>query len=244
MAQQLHVVVALERNARTNSLGKLTSIYHDIQRTDVFTGRHRIYTPFAESQSDKDELLENKLPALTALEVLAKVRGLLEKPWDLGATRDASNMTATAPIVVGGETLVPDVPVVTLLTLEQELTKLRTALQPLPVLSATEEWQPRERYQIAVSKKLRNRKVMKSLVLVEATKEHPAQAQPYSEDEPCGTITTTEFSGAIDRAEKERLMDRINTLIEAVKAARAVANQTPVKELKLADKLLSYVFTG
>jgi hypothetical protein len=239
---QLHTIVALEQSARTTSMHGLTQLYHLTQQVSNFKGKFRVYTPFAESEPE--ETLESTLPALHAHKLLGQVRELLARPWDLGATRDATNMTAKAPIVVDGVTLVDNVPVVTLLTLHDQLVNLRTELANIPTLSPTVDWQngARQGLKVAVSKKPRTKKVMKSLVLHPPTKEHPAQTHAYSDDEVCGEIITTEFSGAIDPDEKDALLVRINKLIEAVKAARTVANQAEVVDFTVADELLSYVF--
>ena len=63
----------------------------------------------------------------------------------------------------------------------------------------------------------RTKKMQKPIVLYAATPEHPAQTQLITEDVIAGWWVLTRQSGAMPKPEKQRLQDRIDKLIQAIK---------------------------
>lgn len=241
---QLHTVVARERGVQTRAREELTRWYHMVQHAGTFMGSTREFV----SKNDDDvpsEPAETVLPPMTAAKAFRRIEKLLTESWDATATRDRSNMVAKADIVVGGTIVAEDVPLPFLLALEKQLTHMRTVFNSMPVLDPSKSWafdRDQGFSKAPETRKPRTRKVVKGAVLHEGNERHPAQVQAYNTDEVIGHTATVEFSGAIAAEDRENLIDRINTLIDATKAARTVANQSEVIDFKPATDLLAYIF--
>jgi hypothetical protein len=139
------------------------------------------------------------------------------------------------------------VPATYLLWLEKELTDLHTVISKLPTLDAGEDWEWSAGQDCYASKPTETRsskKMPRVLVKAEATKEHPAQTEVYSEDVVVGFWETVKFSGSLPAESVRKMTDRVNKLKEAVRVARAEANSHEVTDKKIANAALDYVFTG
>lgn len=242
---QLHTIVARQRGVAARTREELARLYGLAQHPPTFLGGTKEFV----SKNDEDvpnEPPETTLPSMTAQQLFRRVEKLLTESWDVMSTRDRSNMDASADIVVGGETLAENVPLSTLLSLEKQLADLRTVFTGMPVLDPAKPWTFDEAQGFAKTpetRKARTRKIVKGAVLHEGTEKHAPQVQAYHDDEIIGHTVTVEFSGAISPQDKEDLIDRTNALIDAVKAARTVANQTEVTDFRPANRLLGYIFT-
>lgn len=80
-------------------------------------------------------------------------------------------------------------------------------------------------------------------MLFPATEQHPAQTQLITEDVFVGTWSTIKISGAISHNDKQKLLDRVEELIIAVKSAREEANAKSFAgiSLKEGSTLLDYL---
>ena len=83
-------------------------------------------------------------------------------------------------------------------------------------------------------------------VVVNATPEHPAQVKELSLDKKIGVVVTQEWSSLITVSAKGDMLDRVEELLRAVKKARARANEmeVDVRQNKIGDSVLNYVFHG
>lgn len=246
----LSVLLALEKGARERAHQAKTALHREAQKPQLYDGLARVYSP----RDDDGEVLppENQHVRAHADDVLRQLADLLRRPWDLTATRDQTNRKAVADVTVtlgsGLEaTLLTDVPAVHLLWLEKQLADLHTFVAKMPVLDPGEQWT----YDSALGhhrsepKQTRHtKKVRRAHVLYEATEHHPAQVEPYTEDDAPGTWTTTKFSGALPWDRQRELLDRVVLLRDAVKAARERANLVQVVDVREADVLLRYVLDG
>ena len=93
-------------------------------------------------------------------------------------------------------------------------------------------------------KRLRCKKVPVPIELAKATDRHPAQVQLINEDVPVGYWNQTDRSGKISPAEKSDLLARLDTLIFAVKSARARANDTEIKRVNIGKRMVTFINTG
>jgi hypothetical protein len=82
---------------------------------------------------------------------------------------------------------------------------------------------------------------MKHKVLYDATEEHPAQLETWSEDIPIGKFTETLWSGMLSPAEKSAKLGRIDKLLRAVKKARQRANAVDVVDVTIGKELFNYI---
>ena len=144
--------------------------------------------------------------------------------FDIVATQDQANCIARANVTVDNVAVLKDVPVTTLLFLEKQLVDMHTFVEKLPTLDPGESWSYNpdvDHYASEPYQTSKTKKVMKNHVKAEATKEHPAQVETYTEDVIVGYWTTVKFSGAIPAKEKNEILDRVRKLQEAVKSMPA-----------------------
>ena len=86
-------------------------------------------------------------------------------------------------------------------------------------------------------------KVVKSRVLYDATKEHPAQIERWNEDERVARVETVHTSGMITSANKARYLRNLDKLIAGVKKARQRANCVETKSLKVSEAMFDFILS-
>ncbi len=239
---RLNQVVAIEKTAKSDAAKAIARVYHLLQKGELFAGVARTYQPLAEDGvrlPPESVKVKARAADLLADELrLAWVRLL-----DLVATKDLTNTKAKADIVVEGSVLATDVPVTYLLWLEKQLVDLSTLISKLPILDTTQEWHqdPDGVWATPVKQTVKTTKLPRNHVLAEATKEHPAQVQMYTEDVPVGTWSTITFSGAMPGEDQRVLLARVAALQAAVKIAREEANMAEVTEARVGAALFGYL---
>lgn len=240
---KLNQIIAIQNGRKTQAKEALTQAYHQLQKPDLLSGISRTYKP--KDESGEPQPPESKLVQLKVDDVISRVTRELTELFDIVATQDFANCSAKADIKVDGKTLVAGVPVTHLLFLEKQMTDLQTFIEKLPVLDAGERWgfdAAQDCYASEPFQTTRTKKVPKSHIKYEATKEHPAQVEMYFEDVTAGTWTTVKFSGAIPANEKNRLLERVRALSDSIKEAREAANGMDVEKKQIGDVLLGYIF--
>jgi hypothetical protein len=240
---KLNQIIAVAAGKKTQTQKAITEAYQNLQKSAQLEGISRTYKP----KDDEGEQFpaEKKLVQLKVSEAVRAVTAALTELFDVVATQDAANCSAKADVVVDGTAIVRGVPVTTLLFLEKQLVDIHTFVDKLPTLDPGEAWSysadvdhyVSEPYQTSKTKK-----IMKNHVKAEATKEHPAQVETYTEDVVVGYWTTLKFSGAVPAKERNEMLDRVKKLQEAVKCAREEANGMEVESKKLGGAVLQYVF--
>lgn len=237
-------VVAIQTAKRPITQSKVTELYRRIQKQDLFNGFVRRYTP----KDEEGEVLpdENKRIQATVDKCLEDFANTLGEMLDTVLTVDVANTNAVADITVDGYLIASRVPVTHLLFLEKQLVDIRSFLSSLPVLDPASSWVDdgkNDYWRAEPVTTVRTKKIRKSFVAAPATDKHPAQVEVYTEDEPVGTWTKTDISGAIPSTEKEGMISKVNNLIEAVKAAREEANATEVVRAEIGESLFSYLLS-
>jgi hypothetical protein len=240
---RLNQVIAIEKGAKGRADSTLMQADRRMKAPALLTGLSRTYSP----RDDDGEQLpsESTKVQLQVEEVLAEVRAVMVDLFDITATKDWGNCHALADVVVGGETLLEQVPVTYLLFLEKQLTHVHTFVARLPTLDPAEEWQYDKStglQKTAPRQTTRSKKVPRSQTLYEATPEHPAQVHMYHEDVVVGTWTLTAFSGAIHATRVRELLRRIEALQRAVKMAREQANVIEVTRQEVGQKIFDHIF--
>lgn len=240
---KLNQIIALQVGKKTAAKEALTQVYHQIQKPEPLTGISRSYKP----KDDEGEQLpaENKRVQISVTSLLKEVFPRVIDMLDITATLDKANMAATADLVVDGEIVLKAVPVTTLLFLEKQLIDLHTLVEKLPVLDPSERWifdAAQDCFSSEPSQTIRSKKIPKTHVKYEATDKHPAQVEMYSEDVSVGTWTTVKYSGAIQAAERNAMLEKVRQLQDAVKVAREEANSLVVGDVKIGEKLLGFIF--
>lgn len=239
---KLNQLIAIEKDVKSMASKAANQFYHSIQRTGSLMGITRNYRP-------KDEDGEMFSPEKTLVQ--ADVSSLLKhlansqtRVFDVTLSKDVTNCLAKADVVVDGVTVLEAVPLTYLLFLEKRLLDLHTMFASLPVLDPAQKWTYSETanaYEAEPVETTKSKKVVKVLTLVEATKEHPAQAKEYFEDVVTGYWTKVDFSGALPASRVAVLVERAEALREAVKKAREEANSIEVSDRKAGQKVFDFL---
>jgi len=240
---KLNQIIAVVNGKKTQTKKSLTDIYKKLQKSALFEGISRSYTP----ADDDGEMLppEKKNVQYNSKAAIDEAQQCLKDLLDVTATQDWGNCQARGTLTVDGETVLEDVPVTYLLFLEKQLVDMQTFVQAIPVLDSAEAWSWDENadcYATEPSFSNRTKKVPRSHVLYEATEKHPAQVEMYHEDVKVGEWRTTKFSGALAAQEKNEILQRVRRLQEAVKFAREEANSMEVDDVNIGNRVFDFVF--
>lgn len=241
---KLNQIIAIEKGVKSRSFQELTEAHHVLQKPALIAGISRTYRP-------KDEEGEQFPPESTKVqvkteEVIRQTVAILTKLFDVTATKDWTNCTARADVVVDGQTLLKQVPISYLLFLEKQLVDMHTFIKKLPILDAAESWTfdaSADCWATEPVQTVKTKKVPRNHVKAEATEKHPAQVEVYYEDVVIGYWKTVKFSGALPAKRVNELLERVERLQQAVKFAREEANNAEVEEQKVGEKVFQYLFS-
>lgn len=240
---KLNQIVAIEKGEKNKAREALTVAHRKSQQESLFLGLSRTYLPKDEEGEQLPPELQNV--QLTWQDAIRELESALTRMLDVSATKDWANCTARAHVKVGTQVVLEEVPVTYLLFLEKQLVDVRTFISKIPTLDPAQTWRFDENKAIYVTEAAqttRTKKVLKNHIKYEATEEHPAQVETYTEDVVVGTWDRVLFSGAIPAAKKKQLMGRINDLIEGVKFAREEANDVEITDVRVAKAVFEFVF--
>jgi len=242
----LHEVLAVESDLRNTANKILDEAGRTFDKASHFTETLKKYEPF--NDEDRDVVPEVHTEMVTTVhDKLQYVFDHLIRYIDAKLQKEATNQDAKADVVIGDRVIAENVPATMLLGLETELKGWRKVLNKIPTLQPGIKWEKDESKSDDVwvtaepIKTLRTKKVIKSKVLYDATKEHPAQIDKWSEDEAVGTFTKIEWSGMLSPAEKSELLSRLDSIERAVKEARQRANTTTLKKVRIGHAIFSYL---
>jgi hypothetical protein len=184
----------------------------------------------------------------TVKDKLAEVIEVIVAGIDANLSKEETNAAnvAKAELIIGDQNL-GTFSATSLLSLESHLSKIREMYQAIPVLDNTKRWDfdaQKSVYKTPEEIKFRSIKRPKVIIKYEATKDHPAQTELLHLDFQVGKYETVYYSGKITQTQKNSLLKRIDTLIEAVKVARAKANNVEVINIKFGRKLFDFIHGG
>lgn len=240
---KLNQILAIEKGVKNDAFLAITDVHQRLQKATLLAGISRTYRPRDE---DGEQLPpESTRVQLNADDAIKTVAVTLAKLFDVTATKEWTNSHAKADVVVDGQTLVTGAPATFLLFLEKQIVDLHTFVAKLPVLDPSETWEydlTTACYATPVTQTVRTKKIPRNHVLVEATKDHPAQVQVYTEDIGVGTWNTVKFSGALPARQVNDLRARLEKLQQAVKFAREEANSVAAQEQKVGATILDWLF--
>ncbi|MCX4244910.1 DUF7873 family protein [Paraliomyxa miuraensis] len=245
----LHEILAVEQDVKANAERARSQLIETFRtKQSHFTGMRRTFRPFSVDEAAGEEGGE-RLEAETQLaktvpEQLEQCLREVGKALDLGMQVDEANTRAKADIEVDGQVLLANVPATFLLQLERRLKEVQAVLKEIPCFDPVRIWS----VDPAADKKhvlraepvvtIRKKRARKYNVMVEATKEHPAQVDIVEVDEPVGEIRSYDWTGMISTGRKEAVMEQVERLIAAVKQARSRANTVEVDRSRAVAKVL------
>lgn len=239
----LHEIVALVNGRKGEAEKAVKAIYHLFDKPTVFDGLTRTYRPREENGEPQPP--ENVNPQQRVKDLIGDICGTWTDLFDLTFTLDVGNGQARADVEVDGKVLAKDVPAVTLLFLHKRLEEVKALVARMPTPDPAENWAYDEKQDLLVTgerQTVRTKKIQRSLVLIQPTKEHPGQAQMITEDVAAGDWTAVGRTTRIPAARRNEMLERVNKLLDAVKVARERANSIEVEKRRIGNDLFGYVF--
>lgn len=242
---KLHELLAVEPDLKSEAqrlASKVKALFTEGKGRLI--GQIRTYQPLEEGSEDfADEVAE--LAATVDNELLdweVAFSGWL----DAAIQKEVTNQETTADVTMDdGIALFKNMPATALLNLEAKLTEIRQVFKAIPTNDPTESWSRDADLGCFVSRPrttYKTKKILRNHVKAEATKEHPAQVEVYTEDVRVGTWTTIIHSGMLTPVEKQNRLTRIDLLARAVKQARQRANSIEITDVHLGKKLFAYIY--
>lgn len=239
---KLHQVIAVEKGNKQQALLDISAVYLTFQKPKLFSGFVKQYIPTnVEGLCLPDE---RQRVQFNVEPLLSRIAETMTAMIDLTAQKDWANLNATADVVVDDEVLISDAPVTFLLFLEKQLKDLKDQVEKIPELDPAHDWEHDKNTGVWKSQPVtshRTQKVHTPIVKYDATPEHPAQTEMITEDQIVGHWTTTRLSGAIQSPRKALLKRRVRKLMDAVKMARAKANECEAEKCEAAKPLFDYL---
>lgn len=248
---KLHELLAVEGDLRTQA----ESTRSDLKNTFEKKGHHftKKVVTFKSSTEGTPDKVESQLNLQTTVhKELAWIGEKISKAMDAGYQIDIANTHASADVTMeDGKILLKSVPAPSLLRLEHRIVEVRDLIHTIPTLDPAKGFEADPSQGVGIYKardenKTRTNKIEEFVVIVQPTKEHPAQVAKVNKDVPVGDIFQQEWSSLITVSEKGDMLDRVENLLRAVKKARARANELDidVKLNKIGETVLNFVFNG
>ncbi len=241
---KLNQIIAISNGEKTRKQSEFSKIYQRLEKAPLFEGQTRRYHAKDEEQGE-DFPSEDKIVQYTVPEAIKEATSVLETMFNIVATQDTANCSAKADVIVGETVILKDVPATHLIFLEKQLEDINTFIKKFPTLDPGEKWQVDSASNLNKSdtkETIKTKKIPKAFTLHPATEQHPAQTQLLNEDVTIGNWHTTRLSGAVSRAYKEQLLEKVRGLSKAIKIAREEANSIEVELSDIGKKVLEYIF--
>ena len=245
---QLHQLLAVEQDRRGRATEIIAETVNLYQRKDEhLDGIVKVYSPLEEG----GDTLPNEVKEIvtTVADKMQYAAPFIVKAIDAQLSKEETNATGTAraDLEVDG-TSFGSLSATALLALEQHLQRLLGLYRVIPTLDPVRQWNKdtglENVYVSEMDVKFRTNKIETHEIAAQATKEFPAQVVKVVKDVQVGKWETLYKSGKITPLQKSTLLSRIDQLLDAVKRARAKANQAEVVQMKVGESLLGFINEG
>lgn len=243
---KLHETLAVENELQNVAKKMLSESERTMGKESLFMGQIRSLTMFDQSL-ERENTIERKELTTTVDENLDFLFPHLSRYWDCVAQKDATNQIAAAEVIIDGKVMLKDISATTLLGLETKLAELRKVLMVIPTLAPGVSWELDGQAEAGVYKTEYPEKTFKSEKDVQfkeaspATKEHAAQVAQLPTTTNVGAYETIKQSGMYAPVTKARILDRLDTIRNAIKQARMRANSTNVITANVGDVILGFL---
>ena len=242
----LLAVLATKKKTADDTLADTKRTFGKIDT--YFSGSVKTTKAHDEARSKELDGTEHQALTTTVPVKLQHTTGLLAGYLDVICAIDTGNTIAKADFVLGGKTVLENVPAPTLIAIEREFKKLLEVLKDAPTHPLGKEWEEDKDAQHPGTYKTvhdvvtkRTEQTIVAQVLAPATDKHPAQVDKLSVQKAIADITTSFQTGTISSAEKARLCERCQEIITAAAEALTRANDVEVNAAKIGDKLYAFV---
>jgi hypothetical protein len=242
---KLNQVVAVVNGKKSRLEKDRDSVYKNLQKSAIFQGITRTYHP--DNEEGDQFPPESKHVQFSVKEAVEQFETVMTDLLDATATLDHANTVARADVTVDGKTVLPQVPVTNLMFLEKQLTDVQTFINHIPTLDPAFKWEwdaTANCYRTEETRTVKSKKQPTVITKAEATDKHPAQTEIFMEDVRIGEWSTTHLSGAIPAEKKQKYLERVRSLLEAVKFAREEANSTEAERKHTGKALFNFIFEG
>lgn len=243
--RKLNQVLAVEKGVKQDAYTHVTDLHNRGLKAELLNGFERTYRTVVDGGRGLPS--EDKKVQNTTSKIIEGVVEKLKELFDVTATKDWANCKAKADVVIDGRTLLEAAPPTYLLFLVKQLSDLLAFVVKFPELDPAVNWSVDPAtglFKGPSVDSVKTEKVQEALTLAAATDKHPAQAQMITKDVVAGIWTTTHFSGAMARPQKDAILARIKKLQKAVQVALEEANSIEVEMQRPGEGLLAYVFGG
>lgn len=241
-SRKLFELLAVEKDLLNKTVESAKEILSRFSNQDNFLG---ITTHFAKLLEDQPNLQDEFKPLPGNVDsALDEYLNNAGQYIDVTIEKETANTTAFADVVLDGAIFLEKWSATALLNLESRLDELHKVYSAIPTLPDSEVWtfdSGKDSFVSGNRKQIRTAKVAKTIVLYDATKEHPAQVQLVSTDVPAYEVERVVYSGMVTVADKKKRIERIEKLQRAVKQARQRANTVETSENKISDKIFGYI---
>jgi hypothetical protein len=246
---KLHEILAVESDLR----GQYEKIYAESKVTfekkgEHFLGFHKSLKMFDVARENEEAAAEQHKELVTTVdEKLRHTWRYITKYFDCLLQKESTNAFAKADLVIDDVVLGEQLPATFLLGMEQRLKKVRELYEIIPTLQPGIAWVVDTTQRPGVfraqnaERANKTEQVIQHKILVAPTDNHPAQIEKWSEQLPVGVYTQDRWTGMISPARKAELLERLDTLIAAIKKARQRANQVEVVKADIAQKIFNYI---
>lgn len=250
---KLHELLAVE----TDVAGQANTCRTDL--THTFEKKAHLFSKSVVTFKSDIEGVPDKTESRSDLQTT--VRGELDwigakisKAMDVGHQVDTANTLAAADVILddaAATVLLKNVPTTSLLRIAHRLTEIKALITAIGTLDPAKAFTPDPLEPEGVFKardevKPKTEQVFDYVVMVQPTERHPAQVKELMPHKKIGETLTQTWSSLITVREKGEMLDRVETVIRAVKKARARANEydLDVRSHIVGAKVLDYVFSG
>ena len=248
---KLHELIAVDGDVKSKSAKILEETFNTFnKRGDLFRGHTKSLTMFKEADQAQNAIDDSHEITTTVPARLLYTKDALVRSMDVHFQKEVSNQEANADIIIDGEVLASNIPATYLLGLETELKKIRQVFAVAPTLDNGIEWvsdtnkkniwktaKPEESFKTA--------KTFRHIILdpakIQGEVGIPAQIEKWTDTENVGKYSKTSLSGCISSNQKHRLMERVDTLLVAVKQARMRANDREASNREIGETLMGYL---
>lgn len=239
----LHQVIAVIKKLHSDYNANRTEIYKKVQKGTLFNTFTKVFTPKEEEGTVYPPEGTSHIP-FSVEEMMREFSKSCSTYINHCYAQDVGNTLAKADLVVDGITIIRDCPIAFLIGLEDFANDWYTFVNHLPTLDIDKRWvydEGQGRYISDPVTSLKMKTVKVPHVVVEATEKHPAQYTILDDSRLEGTWTTTHYSTAIPARHKQDMLDRVNNLKIAIRAAIQLANRIEVDTPDVYSNLAKYV---
>ena len=248
---KLHAILAVEKTRTSQSTLLSTDAQQKFKKASHYFNGHlrtlKMLTESPENVAIEEAAREEKTVPTTVHETLNYMLNAWATAEDISFIKNTTNTVAFADIIFRGNTIVKNVPVDELLSLEVKLENLRKVLADMPTLDASKTWVASEsgrlgeHVSISPEKVSKTEKRMTPVVLYAATEKHPAQIEKIQTDAVIGTFTKILYSGEATSAQKAEVLSVMDDLLVATKDARMRANCTNIVNVQMGDTIKNLI---